>query len=624
MAVALSNLGATWITSSVSVNNSIKMSVNDVNSSANSTLLKFDVNSNTKFVVYKSGDLTVGNTAIRNPAAIIEAWSKNQGILFPRLTTTERESIQNPPDGLVIYNEETDFLQIRRAGVWVNVGDVGLPGALPSIAKTLYVATSGSDTANDGTSEYAPFATIEKAVEIATLRNELTIIKVGPGIYLTNGHIDLPDNCILQGVHRAVFIRPNPGYEVRNVFRMGSGCFIEGFIIENFRLDSLTDPTEGFAFSFRPGAVITRVPYAHKCAVRVPQPESVTGGTLNPLSDPPNPGYPTGAGVCLADGMVCSQYSIFPNIMTWGATPVSYNGIGYCAKNGGLINAVNAISMWAHKHFLAMSGGQIILSSCSTQFGDYSLVSTGSRYIPVTIPLTATMSVQTAAADLVAANRTNIINGLWQSLIDNGYINGDWVLPDDEDYTRFDSNVWIRSLEYMLRGGTFDMIERFQLVLFNAVGNLVFSSAKLNAFIYSYQYIRDQINALGINSNAQAMITDAAAKVITLITDATNSPTARRRIEPSKIEAIGHTWTANMIGVWQIKIPPAASRLPIRDSILEQNGGLVIATGQDSEGNALFAGDVTIDARFGMGGRGFIAPTKREAIRAAITFGGFG
>jgi hypothetical protein len=79
------------------------MSVNDVNSSANSTLLKFDVNSNTKFVVYKSGDLTVGNTAIRNPAAIIEAWSKNQGILFPRLTTTERESIQNPPDGLVIY-----------------------------------------------------------------------------------------------------------------------------------------------------------------------------------------------------------------------------------------------------------------------------------------------------------------------------------------------------------------------------------------------------------------------------------------------------------------------------------------------------------------------------------------
>ena len=620
MAVPLSNLGATWITSSVSVNNAIKMSVNDVNSSANSTLLNFQVNSNTKFVVYKSGDLRVGNTAIRNPAAIIEAWSKNQGILFPRLTTTERESIQNPPDGLVIYNEETDFLQIRRAGIWVNVGDVGLPGALPSIAKTLYVATSGSDTANDGTSEYAPFQTIEKAVAIATLRNELTIIKVGPGIYYTNGHIDLPDNCILQGVHRAVFIRPNPGFEEKNVFRMGSGCFIEGFIIENFRLDSLTNPTEGFAFSFRPDAIITRVPYAHKCAVRVPQPEGFTGGSLDFANS--NPQFARGAGVCLADGMVCSQYSIFPNIMTWGATPVSYNGIGYCAKNGGLINAVNAISMWAHKHFLAMSGGQIILSSCSTQFGDYSLVSTGSRRIGVPNDTNITVTANSTAANLISTNRTTIVNGLWSNLTSQGYITGpptgSWIIPDDENYTRTDSDIWLRTVEYMLRGGSTDMIDRFQSVLFDATGNLVFTADKTAAFNHSYNFMRDELNKLSLNTNAREAINAATASVqSTLLSPVT-------RVEPSKIEAIGHTWTANMIGVWQIKIPPAASRLPIKDSILEQDGGLVIATGQDSEGNALFAGDVTIDARFGMGGRGFIAPTKREAIRAAITFGGFG
>ena len=620
MAVALSNLGATWITSSVSVNNAIKMSVNDVTSSANSTLLNLEVNSNTKFVVYKSGDLKVGNTAIRNPSAIIEAWSRNQGILFPRMNTLERESIQAPPDGLVIYNEETDFLQIRRAGIWVNVGDVGLPGALPSIAKTLYVATSGSDTANDGTSEYAPFLTIEKAVEIATARNELTIIKVGPGIYETHGHIDLPDNCILQGVHRAVFIRPKAGSEEKNVFRMGSGCFIEGFIIENFRLDSLTNPTEGFAFSFRPDAVITRVPYAHKCAIRVPQPEGFTGGSLDAANS--NPQFARGAGVCLADGMVCSQYSIFPNIMTWGATPVSYNGIGYCAKNGGLINAVNAISMWAHKHFLAMSGGQIILSSCSTQFGDYSLVSTGSRRIGIAYSTNVPVTQNTTAADIVSTNRTTIVNGLWSNLTSQGYITGpptgSWIIPDDEDFTRTDSDIWLRTVEYMLRGGSTDMIDRFQSVLFDATGNLVFTADKTAAFNHSYNFMKDELNKLSLNTNAREAINAATASVqSTLLSPVT-------RVEPSKIEAIGHTWTANMIGVWQIKIPPAASRLPIKDSILEQNGGVVIATGQDSEGNAVFAGDVTIDARFGMGGRGFIAPTKREAIRAAITFGGFG
>jgi hypothetical protein len=614
MAVPLSNLGATWITSSTSVNNAIRMSVNDATSSANSTLLKFDVNSNTKFVVYKSGDLTVGNTAIRNPSAIIEAWSRNQGILFPRMNTLERESIQAPPDGLVIYNEETDFLQIRRAGIWVNVGDVGLPGALPSIAKTLYVATSGSDTANDGTSEYAPFATIEKAVAIATLRNELTIIKVGPGIYETEGHIDLPDNCILQGVHRAVFIRPKPTFEEKNVFRMGSGCFIEGFIIENFRLDSLTNPTEGFAFSFRPGAVITRVPYAHKCAVRVPQPEGFTGGSLDAANS--NPQFARGAGVCLADGLVCSQYSIFPNIMTWGATPVSYNGIGYCAKNGGLINAVNAISMWAHKHFLAMSGGQIILSSCSTQFGDYSLVADGSRRIGIAYSTAVPVTQNTIAADIISTNRTTIVNGLWSNLTSQSYNTG-WN-ADDERFTRTDSDIWLRTVEYMLRGGSTDMIDRFQSVLFDATGNLVFTADKTAAFNHSYNFMKDELNKLSLNTNAREAINAATTSVQSTIL----SPVTR--VEPSKIEAIGHTWTANMIGVWQIKIPPAASRLPIRDSIIEQNGGVVIATGQDSEGNAIFAGDVTIDARFGMGGRGFIAPTKREAIRAAITFGGFG
>ena len=615
MAVALSNLGATWITSSVSVNNAIKMSVNDVTSSANSTLLNLQVNSNTKFIVYKSGDLTVGNTAIRNPAAIIEAWSKNQGILFPRLTTTQRESVPNPPDGLVIYNEETDFLQIRRAGIWTNVGDVGLPGALPSIAKTIYVATSGSDTTNDGTSEYAPFLTIEKAVEIATARNELTIIKVGPGIYLTNGHIDLPDNCILQGVHRAVFIRPNVGFEEKNVFRMGSGCFIEGFIIENFRLDSLTNPTEGFAFSFRPGAIITRVPYAHKCAVRVPQPDGFTGASLDAANS--NPQYARGAGVCLADGLVCSKYSIFPNIMTWGATPVSYNGIGYCAKNGGLINAVNAISMWAHKHFLAMSGGQIILSSCSTQFGDYSLVADGSRRIGIPNDTVITVTANSTAANIISTNRTAIVNGVWANLTSQGYNTG-WTISEESEECITDSDVWIRSIEYMLRGGSTDMINRFQSVLFDVTGNLVFTIDKTAAFVHSYNFMRDELNKLSLNTNARQAINAATISVQTTL----QSPVTR--VEPSRIEAIGHTWAATMIGVWTIKIPPAEARLPIRDSILESNGAIVIATGQDSDGNALFAGDVTIDARFGMGGRGFIAPTKREAIRAAITFGGFG
>lgn len=614
MAVPLSNLGATWNTSTASVNTAIKMNVLDLQSNVNSKLLDLQASSNSKFIVYKDGRVTAGPAPIINPTAIIEAWSRDKGVLFPRMTTAERDSIVNPPDGLVIYNESVDFLQIRRAGVWSNVGDTGSSGELGTIANTLYVSVTGSNS-NSGTSEYAPFLTIEKALEVATARASLTVIKVGPGVYYTNGYLDLPDNCVVQATHRGTYIRPNPGFEERNVFRMGSGCFVEGFIIENFRVDSLTNPTEGFAFSFRPGAVIIRVPYAHKCAVRSAQPEGFTGGTLNPLSDPPNPGFPRGAGVCLADGLVCSQYSIFPNIMTWGATPVSYNGIGYCAKNGGLINAVNAISMWAHKHFMAINGGQIILSACATQFGDYSLVADGSRRTLVANAVVGTVTANSNAANIISSARSTIVDNLWANLVSNGYTVG-WDAAD-ETYTRYDSDVWLRSLQYMVQGGSTDMIERFQTVLYDASGNTVFSADKRPAFSYSYNFMRDEINKLTINIDTQNAINAATTSVNNTIWFPVT------RTEPSRIEAIGHTWTATMIGVWAIKIPPAEARLSIRDSILESNGGVVIATGQDSDGNALFAGDVTIDARFGMGGRGFIAPTKRESIRAAITFGGF-
>jgi hypothetical protein len=618
MPTPISNLRATWAnTSNVFVG--IGMNVNAISYAANTKLVDFKINSNSMFSITPQGSTAMGargQIPIQQPsqAAVLDLWARDKGLLFPRMTTTERDAIPNPPDGLVIYNEETDFLQIRRAGMWTNVGDVGLPGALPSLSRTLFVSTTGSDTANDGTSEYSPFASLEKALAVATARNDIVLIKVSPGVYYTQGWLDLPDGCIVQATHRSVFIRPVPNFEERNVFRMGSGCFVEGFIIENFRLNSLTDPTEGFAFSFRPGAVITRVPYAHKCAVRCSQPVSVVGGKLDPLNG--NPQYPRGPGVVIADGLVCSQYSIFPNIMTWGATPVTYNGIGYCAKNGGLINAVNAISMWAHKHFLAMSGGQIILSSCSTQFGDYSLVASGSRNIGVPYAISGTMTPNTTAANAVAAASTTIINNMWTALTATGTISA-WDAYDQE-YTRYDGSVWIKALEEMLRGGGSDMIERFQLVLFDAVGNPVLSSDKKTQFKFCYDYIRDQINALtGVDATSQTMVNNATIAVKSTI----DSP--QTRTEPSRIEAIGHTWTANMIGVWQIKIPPAQSRLPIRDSILEQDGALVIATGQDSDGNAIFAGDVTIDARFGMGGRGFIAPTKREATRAAITFGGF-
>jgi hypothetical protein len=43
------------------------------------------------------------------------------GILVPRLTTVQRNSIQSPIDGQIIYNTTLNKFQGRENGAWVNL-----------------------------------------------------------------------------------------------------------------------------------------------------------------------------------------------------------------------------------------------------------------------------------------------------------------------------------------------------------------------------------------------------------------------------------------------------------------------------------------------------------------------
>ena len=626
-----------------------------------------------------------------------------------------------------------------------------------AVENVIYIQKAGDDN-NSGNSWDSAVATFERALELAEARNGLlTLIDVGPGEYTTQGHLDMPDNSMIRAVHRTVIIKPEEGYEERNVLRMGSGCFIEGPLFEGWRLDDLDNPTEGFAISFRPGAVITRAPYAHKIAVRTVRTWGVVAPPLDRANQ--NPLVGRGSGVVLADGAVCSPYSIFPNIMTWGATPVSHNGIGYCAKNGALINAVNAVSMWAHKHFLALSGGQIILSSCSTQFGDFTMVASGTRQLifpsdikDVTLltPVLAdaTFTVETASATLIRAAKETIIDDMWDALVageyttgwtetdetytrrDAGtfldaiartletanesymldfvrglfYLNGTKVYDldkeaafiysfefmrdeivalsgvssaaqtivtelvealnstltspsltsnlslsiqldavtaieavretviddlwdalvaegytttwteDDELYTRRDADTFLQSLIWVLQTANEKPMLDFARGLFNTDGTKIYDLDKEESFIFSFNYLRDQLQALaGVNSTADTIIAGLVAALRnTLLYTETRS-------EPSTITAIGHTWTAIMAGVALTKIPPARNFATIEDSILEVNQGVVIASGQDDQGSALFIGGMKIDADTGeLSGPPFEQAVNRIATRTAI------
>lgn len=489
-----------------------------------------------------------------------------------------------------------------------------------AIANTLFIQVTGNDN-NLGTTWETAFRTFEKALEVATQRKvadptAITLIDVGAGRYITQGHLDMPDDCIIRAVHRSVIVFPEPGYEERNQFRMGSGCFIEGILFEGWRVDDLDNPTEGFAVSFRPGAVIRRVPYAHKIAVRTIPTWGYVPPPLNPYLG--NPFVPRGAGVALADGLVCSPYSTFANIMTWGATPVTANGIGYCAKNGGLINAVNAISLWAHKHFYALSGGQIILSSCSTQFGDYTLVSNGSRQIVYPTGVTGvTLSVQLTAGAAIDAARTTIVDNMWAALVAGGYTTG-WT-PTDELYTRRDAANFLQCISWVLQSADEIPMENFSKGFFNPIGVSVIDPAKLSAFLFAWENMRDQMIALpDVNDASDAIIT----ALVTALETTVVTPT--RRTQPSTITAISHTWIGVLAGVALTKIPPAFNRTTLEASILEQDSGVVIASGQDDQGSALFVGGMKIDADTGeLSGPPFESAVNRIATKSAIAFSGF-
>lgn len=161
-------------------------------------------------------------------------------------------------------------------------------------AKKIYLSTDGND--DDPGSYMKPLATLEKAVEMArqaaktiapgVLNRQIVHITVMPGTYYTNGNLALPDFCSMVSVsgQYTTTIVMNPGYENENCILLGSGCYVQGFSYFNNVVDNFDYPTKGFAYSFRPGARITRSPYVRDSSQISNYSEREIPPLLNPLN----------------------------------------------------------------------------------------------------------------------------------------------------------------------------------------------------------------------------------------------------------------------------------------------------------------------------------------------------
>jgi len=67
--------------------------------------------------------VVIGAT-LSHPSAKLEVVSTNQGILFPRMTTTQKNAISSPAAGLVIYDTTLGKLCVRGASAWQTITSV--------------------------------------------------------------------------------------------------------------------------------------------------------------------------------------------------------------------------------------------------------------------------------------------------------------------------------------------------------------------------------------------------------------------------------------------------------------------------------------------------------------------
>ena len=514
-------------------------------------------------------------------------------------------------------------------GLAISVSGVQGPpsGEVSPRPKIFYVRTDGNN-ALSGTSPGTALANIEEALNRLNALPSPTpwTIALMDGPITTAGELSVPDFTTILGINfqRRTIIQPSSGNEERNVFLCGNGVHLVNMKFTGWRVDSFSNPTKGFAMTFRPGAIILPggVPYGQNCVVTAAMTDVPTPLPMNAQAG--NPAHPRGGGCVLADASVLSPYSVFPNIMTWGFTPSSHNGMGYVAKNRGFINAVNAIGVGAHRHFMCRDGGQMVVSACSSQFGDFSFWSEG--YTQQIAPLKvnpASITTQANAATVINAARTALITDVWNFVAAAPY-----SLPSNlETLTRKDAGLFLDAIAASLVHGFERPMLNFAEGMFDFTGVCVYSYAQHAAFKASWDRLASQLIAGGQLTPGAATFVNAMVARLKATMDnywyevgQGPAPTAvdpvRRKLR-SLITAIGHQWTAPMAGVEFYRVPPARAARRIQRSIRQVGGGRVRFSGQDDAGNAVFVGGLTIDARSGQLG----GPPFDSALRGRLTRG---
>ena len=110
---------------SISVNNKINIG----NSSGDPGIYNdnpdlINISVNTETIVVSNGYSTGSYTSTVRPDAAFEIASTNQGFLLPRMTTAQRDFINEPTPGLMIYDTDANQISYYNRTAWKYLADV--------------------------------------------------------------------------------------------------------------------------------------------------------------------------------------------------------------------------------------------------------------------------------------------------------------------------------------------------------------------------------------------------------------------------------------------------------------------------------------------------------------------
>jgi uncharacterized protein involved in cysteine biosynthesis len=514
------------------------------------------------------------------------------------------------------------------------------------VARTIYVTMTGSD-ANNGRSLTKPKATINSALTALAASGATGIVIVHPGDYVVQPDTEIPTNCALYGYDLRVTNLSLPsGQEVNNMFLMTSGIKVRGFSFRGLKhdaysLDPITEvstpPTKGFAFVFKPGAVITRSPYIADCS----QLHTFTQDQMLLPIDRANAnevftaeaGY--GGGNIFADGSVLSENSPLKSVVVDSFTAINPNGVGYLIARDAFVQLVSVFTNWSRVGIWTNQGGHVTMANSNSTFGDYSLASTGFRVI-VNAPAVAGVSAYPTAANQITNNTEAIVTNLMVNLYPT-ITNWNLLSPTQIAQTERDTRTLLLQLSYDLESGQSRASEYFVQQLINWEGELVWyntvspSAAILtNLFIDSWAKVVEAVDVYVTDASAQTMVTN----LIQMITDVTRAtqdaavPGANpyAQVFSSLIEANNQQLSYAGAGINYNSLPVSqggtGESFPL-STLVKINGGRIYATFSTENGDTYLGPDLRVDfERSTIEGQAFSRGVQNIALPLIIALGG--